>query len=1027
MSNFSIKILFFTLSIIGLLCIPFLPYKLIPDNTYPSLKISYSWPNASQHTIENKVTSKLEGTFSTIKNIKNIYSKSYSDHGEIFLEYDKSVDIEKERFNVSTIIRQVYSGLPEEVRYPKISYQRPDNNDIRLLSYSIISKKDNQNIKNFIDKTLTPDITKNESVNSVTFEGIPTYYYEIKYNRNKINSLGITKSDIRHVIESLITVESLGSVVDNRSFKSKELMILSNTDQNEDYLYNLPLKKIDSKIIKLKDVASLKRKRNTDINLFRINGMNTISFSVIADKSANQIKLANTIKKNINELENNNSEYDFILTSDATSFLKKELKNIFFRTLISFLFLFIFTLIIYRNLFYVINLFISLIATLLIAALLFYIFKIDIHIYSLMSLAISIGFIIDNSIITIDHYLRNKNRKIILPIFAATLTTIAPLLFITSLDNSIKLNLIDFSWALIIVLTSSLFVSFFLIPSILKQTKHSTKKWKLKKVKKLHSFNYIYLNTLLRLRKFRVILSIVLIFLFGLPFFLLPESIEGDSLISKTFNRTFGNEYYITEIKPHTDKYLGGVLKLFIENSSNQNFIENPKRLSISVRINTPFGSTKNYINNICNKFEESLKLNKSLGIDFFQTQIYNNRAAQIDVYINPDKESSNFPFKLKGYLEKESLTTSGVDYSIFGVGKPFGTAIGESFDSNIILTGYDYEKLNSYATLVKKRLEENNRIDNVIIKSEVSWFLDTNKKYVINAGNNKEVKNVLNDFYENYYSKEIGSYKIGENTFSLKLSSNIINNNSSYSILNNPFHINDSVVYKPRYNFNINLVKVPEKIVKNNQEYQLALQYQFKGTYNHSKLIRTEIIDEFKNIFISGFNIKDGEPTPFNSENKNLYLPLLVCIFIIFSICTILLESFKKSLLIILIIPVTFIGVFASLYHFEIGFNQGVYSALILLVGLLVNSSIFIINEYVDYNKKYNSQISYIKAFNKKIIPVIITIISTIVGLTPFLISNSINNFWHPFAITICIGLTFSIFVIVFILPIYLISNKQV
>jgi multidrug efflux pump subunit AcrB len=1020
MSRFSIKIIFFTLSLIGFLCVPYLSYKLIPDNTYPALQVSYVWPNASQYSVEKKITSKLEGAFSTIKNLKEISSESHSDYGEIYLEYNRNVDIELERFNLSTIIRQVYSNLPEEVSYPKISYQRPEDNDVRLLSYSILSIDESSDTKNFIDKILTPKITRNEGVSSIEFEGVPSYFYQIEYDLAKIKTLKLTENEIETSIKNELYDTQIGKLLSNESNKNEELLISLNKVSNPNQILNLPLKKIKSKIVTLNDVAILTKKKQSDINLFRINGSNTTSFSVIADKTANQIKLSNTIKDNINEIKRNYPNYDFILTKDSSDFLKKELKDILIRTSMSFFFLFLLTVFIYRELKYTLNLFISLIATLLLSVIFFKLLKIEIHIYSLMSIAISIGFVIDNSIITIDHYLKNNTNKIILPIIAATLTTIAPLLLISILKDSIKYNLIDFAYTLIIILVSSLIVSFFLTPSLTTKKKKISKKRNIKRLRQIHLFNIKYLKLIYTLRKYRTILSLSFIFLFGVPFFLLPKSIDNNSKLASLYNLTFGNEYYISNIKPVTDKYLGGYFKLFIENSSDQNSIKNPKRLNVSVRINTPFGSTLNYINEVCNKFEKSLKLNSKSGIEFFQTRIYNENSAQIDIYFLPEKESSSLPFKLKGFLEKESLSMSGVDFFIFGVGKPYGSSSVEAIDGNIILTGYDYNKLKKYAQIVKKDLEKNTRIDNVLLKSETSWFVNINKKYHVNTSQ-YDTKMIFNNLQKNHTIRNIGFL----NRLPLKISSSIKNKNSSFSILNNNLVINDSIIFKPKYDLKLDLISAPEKIVKSNQEYQLVLQYKFMGTYKHSELVKEEAIIKFKDILVSGFKIKDGNPSFSDITKSKILTPIGFCIFLIFSICTILLESFKKATLIVLIVPITFIGVFSSLYYLEIGFNQGVYGALILLVGLMVNSSIFIINEYSTLRYKFNQESSFLKAFNKKITPIIITVISTLVGLLPFLLTGNKNNFWYPFAITITIGLIFSLFIIIFVLPIYLISKK--
>lgn len=68
--------------------------------------------------------------------------------------------------------------------------------------------------------------------------------------------------------------------------------------------------------------------------------------------------------------------------------------------------------------------------------------------------------------------------------------------------------------------------------------------------------------------------------------------------------------------------------------------------------------------------------------------------------------------------------------------------------------------------------------------------------------------------------------------------------------------------------------------------------------------------------------------------------------------------------------------------------------------------------NEYNNNNHKY------IKAYNHKIVPIILTVMSTVCGLIPFLIDGPEGQFWFSFAIGSISGLVFSVFVLVFVMP---------
>lgn len=122
-----------------------------------------------------------------------------------------------------------------------------------------------------------------------------------------------------------------------------------------------------------------------------------------------------------------------------------------------------------------------------------------------------------------------------------------------------------------------------------------------------------------------------------------------------------------------------------------------------------------------------------------------------------------------------------------------------------------------------------------------------------------------------------------------------------------------------------------------------------------------------------------------------------------------------------------SFIGVFLTFYLFDFNFDQGGYASFILLCGISVNSALYIINDYNNLMKEYpnrNQQLMYYKAFNYKIIPVVLTIVSTVVGLIPFVWSGQNEAFWFSFAVGSIGGLLFSLIGIYFYLPLFVLKK---
>jgi len=95
----------------------------------------------------------------------------------------------------------------------------------------------------------------------------------------------------------------------------------------------------------------------------------------------------------------------------------------------------------------------------------------------------------------------------------------------------------------------------------------------------------------------------------------------------------------------------------------------------------------------------------------------------------------------------------------------------------------------------------------------------------------------------------------------------------------------------------------------------------------------------------------------------------------------------------------------------------------------LVVNSAIYIVNEHNNIKKsgkKLSDLKTYIKSFNSKIVPILLTILSTILGLTPFVIYGQNDVFWFALAAGTIGGLLYSLVIIVLFLPLFIIKRTN-
>src|SRR5574344_1974259 len=160
------------------------------------------------------------------------------------------------------------------------------------------------------------------------------------------------------------------------------------------------------------------------------------------------------------------------------------------------------------------------------------------------------------------------------------------------------------------------------------------------------------------------------------------------------------------------------------------------------------------------------------------------------------------------------------------------------------------------------------------------------------------------------------------------------------------------------------------------------------------------------------------------SEEGATKYGLIALIVLIIFFLCALLFESLRATVVIISIIPVTLIGTFLTFYFTGAEFGAGGFASLVLLCGITVNSGIYILNQYNILQRSTASGIGavglYVKAYNHKIIPVFLTVASTITGLIPFFFDGKEEPFWCSFATGVTGGLVLSILAIIFIMPLF-------
>ncbi|EAZ81213.1 efflux RND transporter permease subunit [Algoriphagus machipongonensis] len=1027
MTPFRILIVFVLLSIMGFAVVPLLSVDLNPKEKEPVLTISYGVANSSPEIVEKLATSPLEGTFSRLSELKKINSTSNYNRGYITLHFDKKSDMEMKRFEVSSMIRQVYPQLDPQVSYPSVSQSAESRTDSKtpILTYSVNGPFASFEIKKITEDILKPALTKFEEVEEVLVRGANDLQVFVTYDIQKLQSLNISKSNLESAINQAFGINYPGAVLNS---KGETLFIEVDRALKElSQLEELRVKEVDGIEVRLKDVAKLTLEEAEPTSYFRINGNNSVTISIFNRDGVNKVLLASSLKESLQTASQSlPAGFDVRLERDDTEYLEEELDKIYKRSGLSILILVLFIFLINRNIKYLSILFLGIIANLSLCAMVIYFLKVDIHLYSLAGLTISFGLIVDNAIIMIDHLHKHKNRKVFLALLAASLTTIAALMIVFFLPEEDRKNLTEFSIVVSVMLGISLLIALFFTPAfyqvLFKESVKKGRKLSIPQLKKRAKYLGLYEKGIAWTASHRKVFVFLLILLFGTPIFFLPAKWDDH----EWYNKTVGNTFYQEEVRPYVDKALGGALRMFVRGTYEKSSYRQPEETRLFVYARLPFGNTLEQMDFIMKEFEAYL--DGVEGIDKFVTSIYSGQQASIVITFKEAYENSALPYQLKGKLSVKSTDWSGANWNIYGVGQGFYTGPGgESIPSyKVEMKGYNFDELEKQANVMSEKLLKHKRIQEVNT-NERNYGEQKTDEYVLRLNQNQLALGGMNQ-YELISSlldlaKPRGASAIlnlEDKNYGLLVQESDSKDFSKFDLESKSLIGGESRIYKVSDYGTLTKETTTNALKKEDRQYIRILSFDYMGSAKFGNEYLEEVLDEMKQIMPIGYEAKKQSYYYSYERAKRQYSLLGFLIIGIFLICSVLFENLKQPIYIIAIIPISFIGLFLIFSLFDFYFDQGGYAAFVMLGGLAVNAGIFIINDLNNRNQGiYNRNV--LKSVAGKAIPILLTVLSTCFGLIPFIMEGQNEIFWFSLAIGTIGGLAFSMVGVFWILPVFL------
>lgn len=974
--------------------------------------INVPWIGASASDVERSIIVPVEKKLKGIDELKEIFSKADYGAGVIILEFNENADMSQAYQDVQQRMSTV-TNLPGDIEKPiitKIERYEPVGrivlsgtdslNSIRQLAYE------------YEKELLSLGIAK------INLIGMPIQELSVEVPPNKLKAMGMTLPEIAELVNNHSKDASLGTAGKNDTAKELRMVKAIRDIQS---LAGVPIANINTaQVTTLGDIATIRFKNREGQSLYFENGKPAIELQLLRTQNEDSLKVAKIMRdwfektKTAADAEGVHLKiYDeqwLLIKQRIMLLIKNGLTGLIFIVIMLGIFLD------KRVAFWVA---VSIPVSCLAALYFLHLFGGSINMVSLFAIIMVLGIIVDDSIVVGEnayHEFRQgaspfdaakaSIKRMFIPVLGSSLTTIAafiPLMLIKGITGQI---LFSIPLVVICVILASLIECFLVLPyhlknSFLKINDGRKSKFRIKFDEFFSHFrDHYFQSVLIYALKHRwsviVISAASLLVALGL---LIGSHVPFTYFNVPDANNIKLNVTFIPGTKTETVKSFLLEARSKIENISSELKKKYPNEPTLVKMITEHLSKTADL------RRDQQFETGENVG------------HLNVELSEPDDRSLSN-----NQIIEKWTQTlenTAGIIKLV--ISSPKGGPPGRDID--ISLRAKTPEALKKAALYVQSELKSYAGVINVsdnLPGGREQWLLSLKPSAIRQGMTVRDIAAQVNAAFSRRVAQRITD---GQDEIDLVVTTPDKYKYNLLTVLDFPIKLKNNQMVRLDSLVNIKPIKGFNRLIHQDMSLSVNVTADVDNTITNANEVLTSlqnnVLGKLKNEYGVNYQLK-GKAEEQAETFTEMKTGLIIGVVLIYIILALIFSSYTWPILVMLVIP---FGIFGAIIgHLVMGYDMTILSlfGLFGLAGILMNDSIILVNTYKEIREKGKNVFdSLTQATVLRLRPVLLTSLTTIVGLIPILFETSRQaKFLIPMVISIVFGLMFTTLIILLVLP---------
>lgn len=934
----------------GLMALTTMPLELTPEINMPMLVIQTTYTGASPTDIDKLVTKVIEDNLGSLSNVDTITSQSNENYSMIMVQYDYGTDMDNAYSDLRKRLDTTKSALPDDAGEPTIF--EIDMNSAAAM-YVAVYNPSIDNIYNYVEEEVVPEIEKLSSVGNVEVMGGGKEYIQVLLDPEKLSQYNLTAANIASAIGAADFTIPAGTA----NYGSIEMSVSTEVSYDTpESLEDIPITLGNGNIIYIKDVATVNRTQENVNSTARYNGEDVTALSITRNNQYTAVDVSDDVLATLDELERYTDNLSFLVIYDSADMvraaIKSMLKTLAWVIVLSGIILFIFYGDVKASLIVATSIPISI----LMALCLMWVQDYTMNMITLGALVLAVGMMVDNSIVTLESCFRLKEEnpgvsfqdyirtavagtdQVISSIFGGTITTCVvfiPIAFISGLSGQFFAPL---GFTIVFCMLASFVSACSIVPLC-----------------------YVYYK---------------------------PEEKEKAPAYRAIRAMQEGYRNILGSIMRHKKLTLaataaGIALSVFAATDLGMSLLPMTDEGTVSITVDMRDNLSQEKQNEILKQVEAVIA--EEPDVDNYMID-----SGGATVYLKDDRQ-----YDTEYYTEsfKEKLQSiSGGDISVDQ--SSMMSAMLESSGFSVTLVSADYDSLKEASDNIYESLQQDPRVTSAqSTLANTTPVIKVKVDPVSAAAEGFAPAQIGSTLYSMLSGSSAESMNVDGNDLSIKIEFP----EGEYDDLNK---VEDILLTSPMGNTvylkdiaEITFEDSPYSIPRSDKQYmaQVSASYTAFADVN----TRQALMDEYVTPNL-GSNVSTQvsmQTEMMNEEFTSLGMAIAVAIFLVFVVMAAQFESPRFSGMVMATIPFAMIGALGFLWIFDIDISMISLLGFLMLIGTVVNNGILYVNTVDDNRQRMGLEDALVEAGVIRLKPILMTTLTTIVGMIPMAAAVGTNG----------------------------------